>query len=108
MRYFVRIDDNPMSETYGIVRGVLRIENDTGYPERWDKETAAWVYHPEAVDAFGLGGANDHFEVSDGFANLAIERWQAGEPPPNVFGPGAGITPRSGPTAGPMRVVRWD
>jgi len=109
MRYFVRVDDNPTTETYGMVRGVMRFETETAMPERWDKETQAWVYHPEVVDAFGLGGANDHFEVAEDFANLAIEAWQSGTTPPNVFGPGAGLTSRmSRPTSGPMRIVKWD
>jgi hypothetical protein len=108
VRYFVRIDDDPKSEAYGSVMGVMRFDPETAKPERWDKTEQAWIDHAEVLDFTGIGGANDHFEVPEEFAVRTIEGWKVGAKAPSVFEEAAGILKRSKPTSGPMRVVRWD
>jgi hypothetical protein len=67
MRYFMRIDDNPQSDTYNKPRALYRFEatDKKVITEWWNPATKEWEDNPQALAFTGLGGAENFFEVSE-------------------------------------------
>lgn len=70
MRYFVRVDQNPQSDTYEQPQSLHRLErtSETLIVERLDKDTGQWVDNPNLISMTGIGGDEDYKEIDEGEA----------------------------------------
>lgn len=67
MKYFMRIDDNPESETYNKPRALYRFEatKKKVITEWWNPVSKQWEDMPHMLNFMGLGGAENFFEVGE-------------------------------------------
>jgi hypothetical protein len=67
MKYYMRIDDNPNSETYNKPRALYRFEvtDNKITTEWWNPVSKEWEDNPAVLKLTGLGGAENFFEVSE-------------------------------------------